>query len=95
MKKSDIFKPDVIGVNNNEKVYYSYLDDKLDIKSNNPSEFISRLDKNGSYMFSKRVVIKTRENIYDTKIAGKVKDKIITIDSKVIPISEIVDIYEK
>ncbi len=93
MKKSNIFKPDIGDINNNEKVYYSYLNDKLDI-NNNPDEFIKNLDNNGSYIFSKNVIIKTKDNTYDTKIAGKIKNKIITIDSKVIPVEEIIDIYE-
>ena len=96
-KKSSVFKPDVKGVDNNKKVYYSFLDDNLDVKKSeeDPRAFIDKLDNDGSYIFSKKVIIKTKDKTYDTKIAGKIKDKIITTKSQVIPIDSIISIYEK
>lgn len=90
----EIFKPDIGDINNNEKVYYSFLKNDVKRKNENPKDFIDNLDKDG-YIFSKKVIIKTKDNTYDTKIAGRIKDKIITTDSKVIPINEIQDIYLK
>lgn len=105
MKKPDIFKPNV-DVNNNKKVYYSFLDDRLKIESeldrssfdkNNlsPLEFIDNLSKSDSYMFSKNVIIKTCDKTYDTRIAGKIGDRIITLDNDSININDILDIYYK
>lgn len=99
MKKPDIFKPNV-HVNNNRKVYYSFLDDRLNIDKENdyeedPRDFIENLSKSGAYMFSKNVIIKTKDKTYDTRIAGKIGDRIITLDNDSINISDIERIYEK
>ena len=92
-----IFKPKISKDNSNEKVYYSFIKDNKKIKNSEiePSDFISNLDKDGSYIFSKEVIIETKNDIYDTKIAGKKNDKIITIDSRIIPIKDILKIYYK
>ena len=99
-KKPEIFKPNIGNINNNRKTYYSFLDDKLGIEreveqKEEPMDFINRLSNNGSYIFSKKVIIKTKDKIYDTKIAGKLGDKIITLDNESIRIGEIEKIYEK
>lgn len=99
MKKSskpDIYKPNIGYIDNNEKVYYSFLEDNFnDKKEKDPEDFIRSLEKEGSYMFRKNVIIKTRNSEFDTKIAGRINDKLITMDHEVIPIKNIVDIYEK
>lgn len=90
-----IFKPHIIKGDNNEKVYYSY-DNKSAIKEDiDPFVFITNLDKDDSYIFSKRVIIETDSDTYDTKIASKNGDKIITIDSDIIPIKDIKKISYK
>lgn len=96
-RKSNIFKPDIGEVNNNEQIYYSYLNNKIDSYDNeeDPNSFFKRLDREGSYIFSKNVIIKTNNDIYETKIAGKMEDRIITIDNKIIPIDNIVSITQK
>lgn len=99
-KKPEIFKPNIGNINNNRKTYYSFLDDKLGIEreaeqKEEPIDFINRLSNNGSYIFSKKVIIKTKDKTYDTKIAGKLGDKIITLDNESIRIGEIEKIYEK
>lgn len=94
--KPDIYKPNIGHIDNNEKVYYSFLNDSLDDKKKkDPENFIRNLEKEGSYMFRKDVIIKTRNSEFDTKIAGRINDKLITMDHKVIPIKNIMDIYEK
>ncbi len=99
-KKPEIFKPDIGVVNNNRKSYYSFLDDRLDIKSDieqveQPIDFINRLSKSGSYMFNREVVIITKDKRYETKIAGKIGNKIVTLDNESIDINEILKIYQK
>ena len=98
--KKNMYKPNIGEINNNERVYCSFLEDKLGVRKDDltdeaPSDFINRLVKSGSYMFSKRVIIKANGKIYDTKIAGKIGDKIITMDNDSLKISDIEKIYEK
>lgn len=99
-KKPSIFKPDVGNVNNNSKVYYSFLEDRLGIEvepktKEDPINFVNKLSRSGSYIFNKEVVIKTKDKTYNTKIAGKMGDKLVTLDNESIYINDIVDIYEK
>lgn len=98
--KPNIFKPNIGNVNNNDKVYYSFLEDRLGVRAEpkekeEPLDFINKLNKSGSYMFSKEVVIKTKDGVYNTKIAGKLGDRIVTLDNKSIYIDDIEEIYEK
>ena len=99
MNNSSMFKPDIGDVNNNRKVYCSFLDDKLDVssdrESDDPIDFINRLNKGSSYIFNRKVIIETRDNRYDTKIAGKIGNRIVTLDNDSISIDDIVRIYEK
>lgn len=102
-KNSNMFKPNIGDVNNNEKVYYSFLDDKLNVNNDKenfndeePIDFINRLNRESKYIFNRKVVIETRDNNrYDTKIAGKIGNRIVTLDNKSINIDDIVRIYEK
>lgn len=101
-KLPEIFKVQLKkGVDNNDKVYYSSLaniNNKNKTYFNNNDSINTKLRKlfnNGSYIFNIKVIIKTKNNSYDTKIAGKLGDRIITIDNKIIPINEIIDIIEK
>lgn len=94
MKKPEIFKPNMNILNNNKKVYYSYLNDKLDIENETPENFINNLSQNNVHIFSKKVTIKTKDKEYITKIAGKIKDKIITFDNDILNIKDIIEISE-
>lgn len=105
-KKPEIFKPNMDFIDNNEKAYVSFLqndesrfdnDDYLDESDGNTLDvvdFINKLSHDG-YVFNKRVVIVTRDKTYDTKIAGRLGNRIITLDSDSINIDDIVKIYEK
>ena len=100
MNKNNIYKPKIGNINNNQKVYYSYLEDKLSVKSSydkglNADDFLNKLSNSGSYMFTKDVVIETLDNTYNTKIAGKLGNKIVTLDNQVIDMEDIKRIYEK
>lgn len=99
-KKPEIFKPNIGNINNNKKTYCSFIENSLEVEASEdineePIDFINRLGSDGSYIFSKNVVIKTKDNIYNTKIAGKIGNKIITLDNKSINIDDIEKIYEK
>ena len=58
-------------------------------------EKLSSLFASSRHVFHIPVLIKTKSHVYDTKIAGKVKNYIITLDNDIIYLSDIVDIKEK
>ena len=104
-KKPEIFKPNMEFIDNNEKAYVSFLHNNEDIfdsrdalenidTSVNVINFINGLSHDG-YVFNKRVVIVTNNKTYDTRIAGKIGNRIITLDGDSINIDDIVNIYEK
>lgn len=104
MKKElpKIFKKDVNSNHtHNKKVYYSSEKENLvrstTIKEDKSSveEKIRKLFKSSRYIFNINVLIKTDKKDYDTKIAGKVKNSLVTVDNDVIPIIEINDIIIK
>lgn len=101
-KKPEIFKPNMEFKDNNKKAYYSYLEEpfvkqeesieenKLDV-----IDFLNTLAASSSYVFNRKVVIVTKDKTYDTRIAGKLGNKIITLDNNSIDIDDIIKIYEK
>ena len=100
-KKPEIFKPEIGKIDNNKKAYYSFLDDRLDIKTDEYEEnddvitFMNKLARSGSYIFNKDVIIVTKDKKYETRIAGKLGDRIITLDNDSIKVDDIIKIYEK
>lgn len=56
---------------------------------------LKKLFQSRRYIFNIGVEIITKRKVYDTKIAGKVKNSIVTIDGEVIPMIEIEDIIIK
>ena len=95
-KRPEIYKPNMSFKDNNKKAYYSYLEDhKEEAKEEKSvSEFLEELATT-SYVFNKKVIIVTKEKTYDTRIAGKLGNKIITLDNDSINIDDITKIYEK
>ena len=59
------------------------------------SEKLNKLFKSNRYVFNIGVIIKTKNKDYDTKIIGRIKNSIITMEDDVIPIIEIDDIIIK
>lgn len=100
-KKPEIFKPEIGKIDNNKKAYYSFLEDRLDIKTDEYEEnddvitFMNKLARSGSYIFNKDVIIITKDKKYETRIAGKLGDRIITLDNDSIKVDDIIKIYEK
>lgn len=100
-KKPEIFKPEIGKIDNNKKAYYSFLEDRLDIKTDEYEEnddvitFMNKLARSGSYIFNKDVIIVTKDKKYETRIAGKLGDRIITLDNDSIKVDDIIKIYEK
>lgn len=79
--------------NNKELAYVSNSID-TDIVSDVAST-IDKLFSSTRHIFNIPVIIKTKDKEYDTKIAGRVKNYIITLDNNVIFIKDIISISEK
>lgn len=110
MKKElpKIFKKDVSSSHdNNKKVYYAGLQDdkKKEYRSvdtpisqdslNSVETEIRKLFKSSRYVFNIHIRIETDTKTYDTKVAGKLNDNLITVDGDIIPIKTIRNIIIK
>lgn len=110
MKKElpQIFKKDVSSSHdNNKKVYYTGLQDdkKREYRNidtpisqdslNSVETEIRKLFKSSRYVFNIHVMIETDTKTYDTKVAGKLNDNLITVDGDIIPIKTIRNIIIK
>ena len=71
---------EIVDFNNDDNSSLS-IDDKLQILFNTPG-----------YIFNTNVKIITNDKVYQTKIAGKVNNHLITMDNDIISISSIKDI---
>lgn len=99
-KKPEIFKPNMSFIDNNKKAYYSFLEEPSEREeqveeSSNVQDFLNKIAQKGRYVFNRNVVIVTKDKKYDTKIAGKLGNRIVTLDNDSIPLDDIVEIYEK
>lgn len=105
MKKElpHIYKNETVSrVKKNRDVYHIQASDENPEKEvllgNDPVSVEAKLKKlfqSRRYIFNIGVEIITKRKVYDTKIAGKVKNSIVTIDGEVIPMIEIEDIIIK
>ena len=68
-------------INNNRSVYYSGVDEKK-YEDNN-------LEIENEYIFNVPVVIKTVNEVFNTKIVSKVKDHILTSNNRIIKLKDI------
>lgn len=96
-KIPNIFKKDVTKDHINNKTVSSVRKEISNKKTDNKSvsEKLNKLFKSNRYVFNIGVIIKTKKKDYDTKIIGKIKNSIITMEDDVIPIIEIEDIIIK
>ncbi len=100
-KKPKIFKPNMSFIDNNEKAYVSFLkDDTVPISmdendSDDVISFLEKLSSSGTYIFNKKVKIVTSDDTYHTRIAGKIGNRLITLDNDSINIDDILKIEEE
>lgn len=96
-----IFAPKVDKkINNNKEVYYSYLDDEIDIKEENIpylSEYemqqkINNLFRANDFIYKKKFIIKMKDSEKEYTIISKSYDYLLTIDGSKIMIKDIIDI---
>ncbi len=99
MKKNKIFVNKIDGrINNNQKSFDINNSSINDVKKNNEyneltvNEKIDKLLNRNGYVFNVNVKIITDKKEYQTRIAGKVNNHLITLDNDVININDIEDI---
>ena len=95
MKKEKIFVNEINKKMDNNQNYCN-VDEKKDILDTRSDlsieEKLAKLFNTNGYIFNIDVKIITDNKTYDTKIAGKVGNSIITLDNDIISISDIKDI---
>ena len=88
-------------INNNDKLYYSANKEKNSDTSENITSIkninkkINEIFTSSTYVYKAIVEIKTNTDTFTTKIIGRNKKFLITMDNKTIPIKEIIDINVK
>lgn len=92
------------GISNNSNVYYSANNEKQKEIANhktsnnkvdhelNVNQKINRIFSSTKYVYKADVNIKMKNEELDCRIIGKNSTHLITIDNKLIPISDIIDI---
>ena len=92
-------------VSNNNKFYYSVNKtnesdvkenlNKKEIKPKNINKKINEIFASPTYVYKANVEITTKDSTITTKVIGRNKSYLITMDNKTIPINDIVDIKLK
>lgn len=90
---------------NNSQFYYSAnntenknLEEKQENKSHNNNNIRKKINDifmSPNYIYKATVSIKTKTETLETKIIGRNKNFLITMDNKTIPINDIIDITKK
>ena len=94
MERPKVFKNTINkNIKNNESVFYSKNRSKEEVKDNkNIIQKINEIFASPNYIYKANVKIKTNNNLFTTRIIGRNKNYIITMDNKLIPIKDIIDI---
>lgn len=85
-------------IDNNKKVYYSFYDQKEEIISEEPLDYmdmqnkISELFKSTDFVYKKKFLIKTKDFEQEFTIISKSFDYLLTINGDKIYIQDIIDI---
>ena len=92
-------------VSNNDKYYYSANKtndnnikesvNKKVIKPKNINKKINEIFASPTYVYKANVEITTKDSTITTKVIGRNKSYLITMDNKTIPINDIIDINMK
>lgn len=83
-------------ITNNDTVYYSKTRNiKPEPLTIHVDEFLDNLFKEDGYLFNKALVIKTKDQTYDTAIVSRADGYLYTLSDDKIRISDIVSIERK
>jgi len=92
----EFFESDKIEEINLDRNEPNYLyNEEEDYKNLTVIEKIDKLLNRNGYIFNVDVFIITKEKKYNTKIAGKVNNHIITLDNDIININDIIELEIK
>ena len=85
-------------LSNNNDIFYSkddtnMVEEKKDRK--NIRKKSNDIFSSSDYVYKANVKITTSDNSFETKIIGKNKNYLITLDNKIIPIEDIIDIEKE
>lgn|SRR5574344_107762 len=99
-KLPKIFANQINEPNVNEKTFYSVNErtarsDPKKVEGANIYQKINNIFNSRNYVYKANVIIKTRDWESEKIIIGKNNGNLITIDNELIPISNIIDIYQK
>ena len=84
----------ISNIDNVQKVFKnSILSNRVSV--NNINDKINRILNSNKHISKSLVSIKTSNGIIDTYLIGRTKNKILTMDGKIILVDDILDIYEK
>ena len=94
MNKPKVFRNTINkNIKNNKKVFYSKNKNEEEIIDNrNVIQKLNDIFSSPNYIYKANVKIKTKDDIITTRIIGRNKDYIITMDNKLISIKDIIDI---
>ena len=80
-------------ITNNSTVYYCTSKNiKKTEEKQNIYEFLDRLFNEMGYSFNKPVIIKTKDNVFETAIIRKENNKLLTLTDDYIDIDDIISI---
>ena len=83
-------------INNNTTVYYcTSKNEKKEVENISIRDFLDNLFNEDGYVFNKPLIIKTKDNVYDTAIVKKDKEKIYTLTDDIIKLDNIMSIERK
>ena len=88
---SESLRDDTILNNTSENNKYLYVSEN-DYRNLSVVDKIEKLLNRNGYIFNVSVIIKTKDKVYNTKIAGKVNNHLITLDNNIININDVVDL---
>ena len=92
MKKNKVYVNKINKRINNNQDSCEVIKDDLIIEDISVNDKLNNLFNTNGYIFNKEVNIITDNKTYNTRIAGKVNNHIITLDNNVIDIRDIKDI---
>lgn len=93
MNKEKIFVNKIVGNLGNNQSFYEVGESRVDVSNEEDIEDkLNKLFNTNGYIFNIKVKIITNEKTYNTKIASRIKNSLITLDNDIINIDSIKDI---
>lgn len=84
-------------ISNTQEIFYSRMAPEV-LRSHSVNEIIKKINNifnSSSHVFKSNVLVTTKDGIKEEVLIGKTSNSILTIDGKIINLSEIYDIEKK